>query len=556
METILKFKVLRSIGRVYEESKDSKLVGSLFERVRPELVELSDYFGVPAIQAFFLAHIFALNYKDSAVDILDLGNYFDCNPMKILEYSDDLKELCDKGILKMTKSNHRVKLAHSNDNYTIDESISEAIVNNMPMPEPKVESFSSIINLLEKIYDLGKECDEFQISTEELLSETINIIESNGNFPLIQKVRQLITNCLDSYLFLYLVWETITGTESISIGKTVDKILNKPSAKVNYVQSIITKQNELIKKGLIEIIEAWFFNDTKMKLTEFSINMLLDEGITILTKKAKKDNIVEPGNIGFKELFFNEEEEKHLKMLQDLLLQDNLKDIQNRLEQKNLPKGMTALFYGPPGTGKTESVYQIAKHAGREIMRVDISQTKSVWFGESEKVIKRVFTDYQEYSAQCELCPILLINEADAIISKRKEILNSNVTQTENAIQNIILEELENFKGILIATTNRVNNLDSAFERRFLFKVEFSKPDLQVKAKIWKSKLLNLKMVDCERLASDFDFSGGQIDNIIRKYEISGILSGKETGIDEIIEFCKKELLSNTNRIKIGFIKN
>jgi SpoVK/Ycf46/Vps4 family AAA+-type ATPase len=189
-------------------------------------------------------------------------------------------------------------------------------------------------------------------------------------------------------------------------------------------------------------------------------------------------------------------------------------------------------------------------------MRVDISQTKSVWFGESEKVIKRVFTDYQEYSAQCELCPILLINEADAIISKRKEILNSNVTQTENAIQNIILEELENFKGILIATTNRVNNLDSAFERRFLFKVEFSKPDLLVKAKIWKSKLPNLEMVDCERLASDFDFSGGQIDNIIRKYEISGILSGKETGIDEIIEFCKKELLSNTNRIKIGFIKN
>jgi len=556
METSLKFKVLRSIGHVYEEAKDSKLVDSLFEKVRPELVELSDYFGVPAIQAFFLAHIFALNYKDSAVDILDLGNYFDCNPMKILEYSDDLKELCDKGILKMKKSNHRVKLAHNNDQYVIDESITEAIVNNMPMPEPKDESFKSIINLLEKIYDLGKECDEFTISTEELLNETTNIIESNGNFPLIQKVRQLITNSLDSYLFLYLVWETITGTESTNIGKTVDKILNRPSAKVNYMQSIITKQNELIKKGLIEIVEAWFFNDSKMKLTELSMNILQKEGITLLAKKTKKDNIVEPGNIGFKELFFNKEEEKHLNMLQDLLLKDNLKDIQNRLEQKNLPKGVTALLYGPPGTGKTESVYQIAKYAGREIMRVDISQTKSVWFGESEKVIKRVFTDYQEYSAQCELCPILLINEADAIISKRKEILNSNVAQTENAIQNIILEELENFKGILIATTNRVNHLDSAFERRFLFKVEFSKPDLRVKAKIWKSKLNGLSMVDCERLAGSFDFSGGQIDNIVRKHEISGILNGKETGIDEIIEFCNKELLSNTNRIKIGFTKN
>jgi hypothetical protein len=555
MEISLKFKVLRSISQIYEESKDSKLAGPLFEKIQADLVELSDYFNVSAIQAFFLAHIFALNYKDSSVDILDLGNYFDCNPMKMLEYSDDLKELCDRGILKKKKSTHRIKLSHNNDQYTIDESITEAIVNNLPMPEPKNASFINIINLLEKIYDLGQERDDELISTKEFLKEIHNIIESNVRFLLIKKVRLLLTDYRDAYLFLHLVWKTITGSESTDIGRAVDSIFDSPSAKVCYMQKILTKQNELTKKGLIQIIEARFFNDTEMKLTELSRNMLLEEGITLLGKRTKKDNIIEPGNIGFKELYFNKEEEKHLGMLQDMLVGDKLKDIQTRLEKKNHPKGVTALLYGPPGTGKTESVYQIAKQTGREIMRVEISQTKSMWFGESEKVIKRVFTDYQEYSAQCELCPILLFNEADAIISKRQETGHSNVAQTENAIQNIILEELENFKGILIATTNLVNNLDTAFERRFLFKIEFTKPGLVVKAKIWKSKLNTLNMEECEKLSRSFDFSGGQIDNIVRKFEISEVLNGKETCINEIIEFCNKELIYNTPRIKIGFTK-
>ena len=68
----------------------------------------------------------------------------------------------------------------------------------------------------------------------------------------------------------------------------------------------------------------------------------------------------------------------------------------------------------------------------------------------------------------CKVKPILLFNEADAVFSKRKDVNNGNVAQTENAIQNIILEEMENLDGILIATTNLADNLDGAFERRFV----------------------------------------------------------------------------------------
>ncbi|MFO8054206.1 MAG: AAA family ATPase [Bacteroidales bacterium] len=152
--------------------------------------------------------------------------------------------------------------------------------------------------------------------------------------------------------------------------------------------------------------------------------------------------------------------------------------------------------------------------------------------------------------------PILFFNEADAIISKRRSINNSPVSQTENAIQNIILEELENFQGIFIATTNLVKNMDKAFERRFLFKIEFQLPDLKAKAKIWKIKLPVLSESDCEVLAQRFDFSGGQIDNVVRKCEIHEVVHGKSVIFTDIIEFCNNELLAEKSNTAMGFIKD
>ncbi|MEX2565061.1 MAG: ATP-binding protein [Cyclobacteriaceae bacterium] len=176
-----------------------------------------------------------------------------------------------------------------------------------------------------------------------------------------------------------------------------------------------------------------------------------------------------------------------------------------------------------------------------------------MWFGESEKIIKRIFTEYQSYAKECEQVPILLFNEADAILSKRKDNVFSPVAQTENTIQNIILEAMENFEGILIATTNLPNNLDPAFDRRFLFKVPFEKPSTAVRAKIWAAKLPHLGQGDCRQLAEYFDFSGGQIDNIARKCEIQEVVQDILPNFETILAFCREESLF-LKESKIGFI--
>ena len=122
-------------------------------------------------------------------------------------------------------------------------------------------------------------------------------------------------------------------------------------------------------------------------------------------------------------------------------------------------------------------------------------------------------------------------------------------------MQNIILEEMEKLEGILIATTNLTTNLDPAFERRFLFKVEFHKPDVDVKSKLWQSMLNGISDDDALRLAARYDFSGGQIENIVRKCKIHQILTCQEATIGEIETFCSNELLSSNvdRRQSIGF---
>ena len=117
-------------------------------------------------------------------------------------------------------------------------------------------------------------------------------------------------------------------------------------------------------------------------------------------------------------------------------------------------------------------------------------------------------------------------------------------------MQNIILQEMENLDGILIATTNLTCNLDSAFERRFIFKIEFNKPCTEVKSKIWRSMLKDLSADDALQLASNFDFSGGQIENIARKRTVDYILSGQYATLSQLEDYCRAEQLGSKDKKK------
>ncbi len=260
-------------------------------------------------------------------------------------------------------------------------------------------------------------------------------------------------------------------------------------------------------------------------------------------------------SIAAKELFYNPTEARQVATLDDLMSEERFSRIRETMKEKKYRTGFTCLFYGGPGTGKTETVYQIARRSGRDLFSVDVSQIKSCWVGESEKNIKEVFRKYRECVKRAPRVPILLFNEADAIFGIRREGAGSAVDKMENSIQNIILQEMEDLDGILIATTNLTSNLDKAFERRFLYKVRFDKPSVEAKARIWHSMMPELSEEEALGLARDYDFSGGQIENIVRKKEVKSLIVGQEPSIAEIRSYCDEELIGDVapSKKKIGF---
>lgn len=83
------------------------------------------------------------------------------------------------------------------------------------------------------------------------------------------------------------------------------------------------------------------------------------------------------------------------------------------------------------------------------------------------------------------------------------------------------------------------------FERRFLYKIGFSKPGVEAKTHIWETMIGGLDGADARTLACEYDFSGGQIENISRKVAIDYIISGAKRNLDGIRELCMEECTSD-----------
>lgn len=274
-------------------------------------------------------------------------------------------------------------------------------------------------------------------------------------------------------------------------------------------------------------------------------------------KPSKVLEFVAHDSIPHRELFYAPEVEKQMNMLTHLLEGDNLANAQQRMRNMGMNEGVCALLYGLPGTGKTAGVHELARRTGRDIYMVDISSIRGKFVGESEKNAKRIWTEYEEKCKSAEKMPILLLNEADAVITKRTPGNGTSSDKAEHAMANICLQGMENFKGICLATANMPESMDPAFERRWLVKVKFDKATPAQCQKVWKSMMPVLTEEQVQELTRDYDFSPGEISNIVRKEQINNVLLGEDRDIySSVRENCVTERLNNTRRrVPIGFCK-
>ena len=406
------------------------------------------------------------------------------------------------------------------------------------------------------LHEFGYVYEDEDISKYKKRSNLRKIEQKHQNLPFFKRITKAVRD-EDNRFFLYdCAKDFLLGGKS-SIASTLNDLYGHSEQYFTEMRSLLDETHPLVKKNFIEIEKNEVIENSRVTVSDKTVEFLYGKNADIYMKTSSAKNVIDSRKINEKHLFYSEPVQKQIDMLSESLVQKNLEAMQNRLEEKGLPKGIAVILYGAPGTGKTETAYQLARQTKRKILHVDIADSKSMWFGESEKKIKKIFTDYRMLCKSCrrhrENTPILLFNEADALISKRRDVSSGSVAQTENAMQNILLEEMEKLEGIMIATTNLCENMDKAFERRFLFKVKYEKPSLEARTKIWKSKMNALSEEDAEKLAGKYDFSGGEIDNIVRKCEMNEIIKGKMPSYEELVELCETERLEKSEERRMGF---
>ncbi|MBI2354431.1 MAG: ATP-binding protein [Deltaproteobacteria bacterium] len=225
------------------------------------------------------------------------------------------------------------------------------------------------------------------------------------------------------------------------------------------------------------------------------------------------------------------------------------------------PTGSTVLLYGPPGTGKTLTAQYLASELKLPLLKIDAARVLSCWVGESEQNVRRIFDDYDDIQQDLERSPVLLLNEADQLLGARDAGSNA-VDRMNNNMQNLFLEGLERFSGILVATTNRRDLLDEAFSRRFTYKLELPPPDRALRMELWKSHLPMKRLaknVDISQLA-DLGLTGGEIRLVIERtvrllaYRGMITIDGKT-----LTDIAREELASRMKRFgsagRIGFAR-
>lgn len=555
METIMNenLHIVQLLASLVKKLKGSKLKPSVLKSVDNDLKTIAQYLTISENQVLIFSVIFALQMNDKyKLGMYEIARYLDVNFIDLMVYKTDIDVLISRRFVLTEGVTLKSTVPFKNLTFSIEKETLSSIFMNDTIYEPKPKKEMDISSFVHKVSDLIECRSNETIDTCDLLSLVADLEIKNKHLKMLEKI-EFLNLQLEDRLFFYEMCDDFIKDEKTEINCTLNQIYDEINDRYTKMREIKEETNRLIEFGLIKLNPGNFMTDAYLELAEKGIEFFLGENATIFLKKADK-NFIPVDKIAAKVLFYDEKLEKQVQFVQESLKNDNFISMQNRLENMAMPKGMTAIFYGAPGTGKTETVYQLAKTTGRAIMHVDISQSKSMWFGESEKKIKEIFTNYASLCQSSDIKPILLFNEADGIFGKRKDGNASNVAQTENAIQNIILEEMEKLDGILIATTNLNQNLDAAFERRFLFKVKFEKPTIEAKQKIWQSKLNWLSENDALQLATDYSFSGGEIDNIVRKATMESVLTGEQPNMEHIITYCGNERFSsNSNSTRLGF---
>ena len=541
--------LLGSMKRLLDASIESCLDRSQYNfnlEIDNELEYVMERLGIGADEAVLFS-ILCENSQGQMVTLNTIGKHLGLGTLEMLQHKSSIDTLVKRGLVGEGRD----------EKYYVPREVLKALSRNESY-EVKIKRCPTDESLWLELFRQFTLRSESHI-TKGVFYDTVNGLLDKNHALRFAKMADRYRKELKEEEFLFLMaigllwvskgqqWMPFHhATEMLRDRETVNRLLST----LRSGSSRLIKDKLIAPSSDVEAIERNGFALAENGRKEFWPEDLLPEEFPT----EDPYNLIAPETIAKRRLYYNAGTAHQVEELALLLGEKKMQSVLRRLRRSGLRCGFTCLFHGGPGTGKTETVMQLARRTGRAVWLVDYSQLRNKWVGDSEKSVKAEFDGYRSLLSKGGPAPILLLNEADALIGKRSESPERAVDKMENTIQNIILQEMESFEGILIATTNLTTVLDKAFERRFLYKIEFEAPDTDTRTKIWRSMMPSLDSGEAFNLAEQFpSFAGGQIENITRKATVRRVLHGRNAGWDELLEMCGQEMLDSRTGHQIGF---
>ncbi|WP_297573409.1 ATP-binding protein [uncultured Campylobacter sp.] len=403
--------------------------------------------------------------------------------------------------------------------------------------------------------------DQTIAKLEEIIEKKISL--TKVLLPLEALFKEYKLNKNEKIIFLALLKEEYSEQDqSFREQNSLLSLISKDELERIENRALLRDDGNLISSGLIDYDE--FFSGIGNIKKSFFINEEIVDSLTTHPKKGTKQNkkILLENSVKESEIF---ELLTPTTTIDDVVLPNEIKELlKNVLKQldKDVIKKLNSwgikarrgidakiLFYGPAGTGKTMSALSLAKSLKKPVLSFDCSRILSKYVGESEQNVRKIFDDYKMICQKTATEPLLLLNEADQFLSARLEMGSSSSDKMHNQMQNIFLEQIENFSGVLVATTNLLKSLDSAFSRRFDYKIEFKKPDFKERLAIWQN-MINENMsfeedFNLEELAR-FELTGAQIALCLKNTAINVAIRGDDVfRLSDFKAEIKRELRSS-----------
>ena len=560
-ETLINNTLLQSITKLHNNHSNLYKEESTIEEYKNELKIVCDFFDVEPKTGVLLSVIICDQLIGEVRYIHKVFKNIGFSSLEIISLNNQIKDLVKRSWLKQSNKTfpYAKEIKSNQTEYIISQHILNAVLfldkelieNERPLDF--TDGLIKLRNYMKHLVDSNLYEDEMYDGVQQFLWD----FKENTFLKEITESQELLVE--EKLILFWLSSEYIFDREEFDLDAVCDFLGFENNFIYNFKQRIKNDKSTLFNTNYLSFVNPELADFSSITYGDKMLDLLTKTCVKVEQKKIKHKfcQLIQPDDIEFKNLYFNTKQQQDITKIIDMLSPENYKKMCENFKSHKMKEALSLLFYGLSGTGKTELVRQIAKKHNRILLMVDIASIKSMWVGESEKNIRRVFREYAEALKICDLAPILFFNEADAILNKRRKIESSS-DQMLNSMQNILLQYLEDFEGIFMATTNYINNLDDAFDRRIFYKKAFELPDENTRFQILQDLFPEWPSDWIKDIASDFELSGSQIQNIKRKLLVDSILFDIDYSNKELlVNYIEEELgFRKKNRTEIGFFKN